>query len=498
MGWKDAPVVDEAPAPAWQSAPLADAAEPPSTVEVALNAVPKGVANLLNTPITLKNLAMLGLSKLPGIGDIDAVQDIASHPTPNYPMQLAEQMGLVDPAKDPQTGLQRVVDAVIQGGIGGVVGPGGVIKNLAIGAGSAAAGQVTKEATGSDALAMAVGIGTALAPAAIQAAKNAATKVPPKLNPIKEATLKEAQEAGYVVQPTQINPSFKNMRLESIAGKAAVAQEATLKNQAVTNKLAARALGLADDTPFEPAVLQQVKDEATKPYRDIAHLSPKAAHALEELQQTRFEAKEQWQYYNRSGNPEAGKLARKLDADAANFEHIIDTEAQRIAGNQPSTLLPELREGRKRLAKLYVVEKALNEADGNVSAHVLGKMLDRGAPLTDELRIIGKFANAFRRESREVAGLPPPSSSGVDAASSAVLGTMGAGAVGLPGVVAGGLPLLRGPARRYLTDPTKGPQQRLLASVNATLPAVDFSSAMIRGGLAGRSLLDVLGEQGGE
>lgn len=602
MGWKDAPVIDDAPAPAWQNAPLADAAEPPSTAEVALNAVPKGVANLLNTPITLKNLAMLGLSKLPGIGDIDAIQDIATHPTPNYPMQLAEQMGLVDPAKDPQTGLQRVVDAVIQGGIGGVAGPGGVLKNLAIGAGSAAAGQVTKEATGSDALAMAVGIGAALAPAAAQAAKRAAmkpsAKTPYPMNPVREQTLREAQAAGYVVQPSTVTSTFVTDKLENIAGKAAVAQEAAVKNQQVTNRLAARSIGLADDTPLTMQTLRDVREEASAPYREVANLSPRAAKALDQLQQTRFDAKEQWNYYKRSGNPEAGKKARELDQLANDFEQTIDDEAKKItdvyvaqqkeaakaaestsravakretpstaltvrpsggpvaAITEPGTavgfatpgspgystevgfatpairgqrtrsakaqpgavdegdivdmekvsrmqgrpdLLDDLRRARVRLAKTHIVEKALNLGDGNVSAQIIGRLYDQGAPLSGELQIVGKFAQAFPRVSRDLSAVPPPGVSGVDAASSAFLGMGGAAMAGnVAGAVAGGLPLLRGPARRYLTDPTKAPQQRLLASVNATLPAVDFSSAIVRSGLAGRSLLDVLGEQGGE
>ena len=77
MGWQDAPVIDgpeppytpppvpspEGAAPAWQGAPIEataepSPAEPPSMGAVAANAIPKGIANLLNTPITLANLIM--------------------------------------------------------------------------------------------------------------------------------------------------------------------------------------------------------------------------------------------------------------------------------------------------------------------------------------------------------------------------------------------------------------------------------------------------------
>lgn len=498
---------------------------PPTDVEAGLNSAAKGLMNLLNTPITLKNLAMMGLAKIPGVGDIPAVQDIASHPTPNYPMQFAEQVGFVDPKLEPQTGMQRMVDATVQGAVGG--GP--------LGAVSGAVGQGVTEATGNEKLGLAAGIATALTPAGIRAAQNLASKAT-KMNAVKEATLKEVQDAGYKLPPSLVNPTFTTNRVESFAGKHAVQQDFTLRNQDQTNKLAARALGLADDTPLDSVALQHVKEEATKPYRDIANLSPKAAHALDELQQVRFEAKEQWKYYNRSGNPEAGKQARKLDADAAKWEQVIDDEANKIVeqyavrqeraaksaaqletraiatGKEPRPaielekvgettagnpkILEELREGRKRLAKLHVVEKALNDADGNVDARVFGRMLDHGAPLTDELRTIGKFAQAFGKVAGAASKTNPPGISGFDAVTMGALAAGGYASQGNEGLALGAIPLLRGPARSYLAS--KSVQGRLLPQVNATLPTIDYGQELAKAGLASRSLLDAMNQQGGE
>ena len=73
--------------------------------------------------------------------------------------------------------------------------------------------------------------------------------------------------------------------------------------------------------------------------------------------------------------------------------------------------------------------------------------------MTGELATIGKMANSFKDVMREGGNVPSPGVSGTDAAASALLGVAGAAGGGPMGLLAGGLPLLRGPARNLVLSP---------------------------------------------
>lgn len=573
MGWMDAPVIDDVPtpsappapqgaAPAFESAPLVDEPAPvsktpePSMGQVAANAIPKGLANLLNTPMTLASLIMQGLANLPMAGHLTSLQDAANEPElkANPAMDLAKQVGAVDPAKDPQTGPQRIVDMAIQTAIGAAAVPAGGLaqaaKGAAVGAASGAAAQTTKELTGSDLLAAAVGMAT---PFAISALSSSSKKL--LMTPTKEQTFKDAQDVGYVVEPSSVRtPSSK---LETVAGKAAIAQDAAFRNQEVTNKLAAKSIGLPEDTPISMGIIEDVRKEAGKVYQEVADLSPKAARALDQLKQARFEASDYFRYYNKTGDPAAGKQARSWQARADALEKTIDIEAKKIvdvyaarpsspvgnpampiaaprlaqgqttpqietrevgfplpatgkeptsqAGSQARTinlekvgettqgdpqLLVRLRASRQLIARTHDLERAINLGDGNISAPIIGRMLDQGRPLTGELAIIGRFAQAFPRVTREIAGVPPPGVSGTDAAASAILATGGAAAAGgVEGAVTGLLPLLRSPARNKVLS--NGYQSKLL---DTPKPGPSTSTTAARAGMVGKTLAQSEGE----
>lgn len=416
------------------AAPAEEQKPRPSMVDVALNAVPKGVANLVNTPVALWNLAKSTAASMH-----PQIKEYAT-PTPNYPMQGMEAIGLVDQNKEPQTAGQRILDTAIQAGVGAAAGPGGLVRNVATGLTGGAAAQTTKEVTDSDLAAAAVGIATPFAVRGMTMGNR------PSANPVRDQTLKEGQAAGYVVPPTEVRPSFLNNRLESIAGKAAVRQEAVARNQGVTNALAAKALGLPPDTPLTESTLAAVRDQASQPYKQVAAMSPMAKSALEKLQEARFEASDAYKFYQRSGDPAARKTAAALSTKAEMYEKAIEKIAQQAGAPD---LVKELRDGRKLIAKTYDVEKAMNLGSADISAPVIGSQLDKAgvAAKTGELQTIGKFQQAFPRFMGEGARSPQAGVSGTDSAMSAGLGLGGYGALGPAGVAAAGLPLLRGPAR---------------------------------------------------
>ncbi len=146
---------------------------------------------------------------------------------------------------------------------------------------------------------------------------------------VKDETHAELMKQGYVFPPSHVDPSFVGNKLESIAGKAALDQQATKLNQAVTDRLAAKAARIPEDTPITMESLKEARYVIEEPYRRVAATSPTAASALEDLKQARSDAGDSWRHYNRSADPSSKAKAKQLDAEAALLETMIDEEATR-------------------------------------------------------------------------------------------------------------------------------------------------------------------------
>jgi hypothetical protein len=262
-------------------------------------------------------------------------------------------------------------------------------------------------------------------------------------NATKDASLKAGLDAGYVVPRSLYNPSFMSNRLESIGGKAATSQQASIDNQQVTNNIFRNAFNLPDDAPLSIGALEKVRQQAYEPYKAVADLSPGAKNTLQELKQARADAKGWFNAYNRSASPDDLAKAQEFQSVADIAEEVLEDYAK--AGGKPE-LIGDLRQARKTIAKTYTGERALNRATGDVNAAVLGRLYDKGKPLSDGLDQIGRFATAFpkvARSNQDGAGI-----SALEPMSSAMYATAGQLASGnAAGLLAGGLPLLRSPAR---------------------------------------------------
>lgn len=275
-------------------------------------------------------------------------------------------------------------------------------------------------------------------------------------NSVKDATFKAAREEGYGVPKSIYNPSFVSNQIESMGGKAAVKQDFSLKNQKVTNKIARKEAGLTKDSPISEDALEAARYAMAKPYREIAAVSPRAKSALEKLQETRAEAKRQWVFYRKQGDPKTYQEAVKLDQRASVYEKLIDAEAKRFG--KPD-LVKELREARVKIAKNHVVDRALNESDGNVDAIAIGQMRKKDAGLTDGLKTIGEFARAFPDVARPEAKVPAPGVSKLDMAVAGLVSGGGFLAGGPLGLAAGTIPLAASPIARVAARRGQGPRQ---------------------------------------
>lgn len=299
-------------------------------------------------------------------------------------------------------------------------------------AGGAAAGLIDPEQAGAGAA-----VGAALPPAVAGAgaAGNALGRVisgpPVPANVL--AGVQQARGAGYVIPPTQAKPTLANRLLEGFSGKITTAQNASAKNQQVTNALAQKAIGA---TELTPQGLQSVRAQANQAYDQLGQVGAfQADNAFQSAVQAAGGSKALPGVANKDVDDLVKALSgqKTLDAQqtietikrlrfdgsankgvqdpvkkalgsaqmkiATALEDLID---RNLAATGQSGLLDGYRAARQTLAKVYDVEKAMNPATGNVDATKLAALLKKGRPLSGELKTAAEFAAQFPKAAQTV------------------------------------------------------------------------------------------------
>lgn len=315
-------------------------------------------------------------------------------------------------------------------------------------------------------------------------------------NAARDQVLKAAQDAGYVVPPTQANPSLTNKALEGLAGKLTTAQRASQKNQAITDKLVRQALGLPKDEPITRETLSALRQNAGEAYeavKGIGRIKSDAAYikALDSIK-SRFEgaAKD----FPALAKPQITDMVESLKSPSFGADSAIDAtrilrdsadtayrtgdkalgKAYRSASDALESLLernltkigqPQLLDrfisARQLIAKTYSVENALNDATGKITASKLAGQLAKGKPISGDLKLVGQFAQAFPKAAQDVQKMGSlPGISPLDYGLAAITGTAGAASGNAPVALVGlARPLTRGGI-------LSGPYQSLMARPN--------------------------------
>jgi hypothetical protein len=256
---------------------------------------------------------------------------------------------------------------------------------------------------------------------------------------VRGGTLQNAQQAGYVVPPSTTNPSLLNRTLESIGGKEGTAQDAAFRNMDVTNSIARRALGMADDAPITPEALSTLRGQAAAPYKAVRGAgsittTPKFNQALDAIEEPFKSAAKDFpdladetvskvigglrkESFDSASGVDAIARIREMSAKAyAGGDKAVGGALKKAAGaledvieenlagrgKEGADMLKSFRDARQLIAKTYTVEKALNGSTGNVSAQKLGQQLARGKPLSGELKTAAQFGQAFPKAAREM------------------------------------------------------------------------------------------------
>lgn len=314
-------------------------------------------------------------------------------------------------------GAATVPGAAVIGGVAGALQPststGEAFLNTGVGAVGGAGGQlIANKAAGT---------------AAFQEANNLTKAMQGSQ---KALAGKEAGAAGYVIPPEDLGGGMATKVLSGVGGKIKTAQVASERNQSVTNGLAKKALGIAEDAPLNNETLAAVRSQAGQAYDAIKNTGTVAADAafhstLDNIASKYTKASQAFPGAVKSEIPDlvAALKQPSFSADGAvEMTKILRTNADKafikgdkgegkafkeaadalegmlerhLQGQGAPDALKAFQDARQTIAKTYTVQKALNSATGDVSAPVLAKMLDKGKPLSAELLTIAQAGQAF-------------------------------------------------------------------------------------------------------
>jgi hypothetical protein len=269
----------------------------------------------------------------------------------------------------------------------------------------------------------------------------------PAQSPEMANAIQAARDAGYVIPPTQANPTLMNRMLEGFSGKLTTAQNASARNAATTNRLAAETIGLPGDTVLTPDVLNSVRKQAGQAYSALDQAGtitpgPAYGQALDAI--TAQAKKAAAGFPNAAPNPIIAKIeslrSPQFDSSAAvaqmrelreaadaaavsgdkglakslraGSDAIEDAMAAHLQQTGQTQLLADFQAARQQIAKTYSVEKALNAETGTVDARKLAAQLQKGKPLSGGLEDAARFAARFPKAAQtpEVMGSLPGSS----------------------------------------------------------------------------------------
>ena len=442
---------------------------------------------------------------------------------------------------EPQTGPERVGIA----GIRGVIGAGGtatqakrladalrgtpaastttgrVIQQMgmrpetqAIAGGTGAVGAQSATEFGAPApVSMLAGLATGSLPYA-----RVPSQQPPRQT-IAEKEFSRARPAGYVVPPASVKPTVGNVLLEGVGGKAAMQQVASGRNQQVTNKLAARSVGLPEDAEITKDALKQIRQRAGQDYERYGNIGQVNADLdfysdVSRLNTLATQIKKDFPKANVAGADEINKLvdSLKVASFSANsglrrIMQLRDEATRLFSGERPSPtdfaiakaniaaadaleeliarqlqqtgrqdIVDNFEKARVLIAKTYSLQNAL-EPSGNVNAAKLATQLRKDKPLSPELKIAAQFAALFPKATAIPERFGSPGVSALDTALAAG-GAASFPTLGAPAAVAAGLPFFRAGARplalsrllqeRLVRYPTEARRGRFGAAYGAT------------------------------
>lgn len=333
-------------------------------------------------------------------------------------------------------------------------------------------------------------------------------------------TVKKGQDLGMVVPPQTSNPNVGNWTAETIAGKIATQQGASLRNQAVANRAVtqdltnAGAKGLNPDVPLTTGSLRSVISDAGQGYQALRKVGPintddqylntltdvaaraagpaasfpgskpsplidevntllqpsfDASHAVDKIAELRDASSMAY----RNGDSQLGSGYRQLS-------NAIENQIDRSISNNPkipSDVVQNFRNSRVLAAKAHTALDALNPSTGDISIRSLANSED---PLTGNMKAVADFGRAFPRATQDPSKIGSSGTSHLDVLGPLLTGGIGEqlahGPVGLAAAV--GYPLARMGAKAAALGPM---QSRALPAVVSRAGSPKTAAAVLQG-----------------
>lgn len=479
MGWQDAPLAESSSR--WQDAPLADNPNSNEPLSVTRNGKTLTASNKTFKDDLKDELAANPIAaKMAAAGT--ALSDLYQGGKQIFGAEDKQQMQANKIIREANP-LSAIGGNVAMFGAGGVLAPilntvkGAAALGTTVGALAPVEGEdVARQKVGSALLGGGLGAGiTKGAQGIFNSLTNskAAQSALQTKNATRDASLKTAKDLGLNIPRSMYNPSFLSNRVESLGGKAAVKQMALDNNQPIVDSLVKKAIGVSDDVALSDDLLRGLRTQAAAPYRGAEQLAAEQVgtsstrsmatgqiiqtpiikdgkQLVQEINEARDVTRALWAD-SKSATGTARNAAREAAKASEARLSTLESQLDKMAINQGNPqLVKELSNARKQIAKLYTVDDALNKGTGSIDATSLGKKFAKNKPLDGELKEIGRFANAFQTKGIVPKGgmLSGADISALEPLSSAIYSSVGSAATGnATGMLLGGVPLLRGPAR---------------------------------------------------
>ena len=257
--------------------------------------------------------------------------------------------------------------------------------------------------------------------------------------------VKEGRAAGYSFKPSEasaLSPkgtAYVGRTAEGVVGSPRLSIETAIKNQEITNKLANKDLGIAENVKLTPAKIRELKAPHNAVYKKVSNLTPgpfdqEYANGLKNIGRapgTTFSKVKnpdietlREQYSEKTFEPkdvvlEIRSLRRNAAKNLKNVDpkknelgyaerqvaDLLESQLERHAQNTGHPdLLNEYRNARVELAKIYNVEESLNVSTGDVSAAKISKLL-KGTNYNGNLQLVRDMHDAFPSEMRDARNL---------------------------------------------------------------------------------------------
>jgi hypothetical protein len=300
-----------------------------------------------------------------------------------------------------------------------------------------------------------------------------------ELNAVRDATLRAAQQEGYVVTPGSVSPTVKNIITERMAGKTHIEQLASMQNQTVTDKLARRAAGLPENAPLTSATMQDIrKAEYTKGYEPIKQIGEittdpaflddliavegkyagagasfpgavpeEVTRLIKNFTVDKFSSKDAIEVTRTLRDQAKGNFRKGDDAlakaqiDVSNaLENQIERSLAASNSTKAADMLEQFRLSRQRMAVSHTIEDAIKEGSGSVIAAKLARDIQSGKYVSGDIKTIAEFSNVFPRVSQTTSQIGTPGAGTMMGRGLGGAAGMGAGFLvgGVPGASVGG------------------------------------------------------------